>query len=77
MFWMVLAGLAVAAGVRFLLRLRDLTGEETPRLTDEEIRILESGGSIEFDPPTDLDEVAAEEEAFWSESWDEPDEPFH
>jgi hypothetical protein len=44
-------------------------------LTDEEIRRLERGGSIEVDAPTDMSEVAEEEQRFWEERWDEPDEP--
>lgn len=76
LFWIILAGLAIMAGVRFLHRLRDAADTERPRLTDEDIRRLEEGGSIEFDPPTDPDEIAAAEERFWNESWDEPDEPF-
>lgn len=77
LFWIALAVLAIFAGVRVALRVRRGSGGEVRRLSDEEIRRLEAGGSIEISAPTDLREVAEEEERFWSESWDEPDEPFH
>lgn len=76
LFWIILAALVILAGMRLWSRVKRDTGSGVRPLTDEEIRRLEEGGSIEIDPPTDLDEVAEAEERFWGEGWDEPDEPF-
>lgn len=76
LFWITLAALAIIGGVQAWLRVRRGRGPNVHPLSDEEIRRLERGGSVEIDPPTDLNEVADEEERFWEESWDEPDEPY-
>jgi hypothetical protein len=44
-------------------------------LSDEQIVQIETVGSVEVDEPLDLDTIAREEDEFWSETWDEPDEP--
>lgn len=70
-----LGALAIAAGVRHVLRIREL--RRPPEITDDMIARLESGESLwlEHDEPLDLDEIREEEERFWeSESWDEADE---
>lgn len=76
LLWITFAVLAALAGARVWLRIRGARPPLVPTLDDEEIRRLERGGSIRIDTPTDLGEVAAEEERFWEETWDEPDEPF-
>jgi hypothetical protein len=69
--WVFLLGaLLVTAGwLGYRRRLADLR----PRLTDEDIRLIEQGGRIDADAPVDLEEAAEEEERFWDESWDEPE----
>lgn len=69
---LVLAILALAGGVAWRRRTRDYIG--TDRLDDDMVRRIEEQGSIEVEDPLDLDEIRLEEERFWSESWDIPDE---
>jgi hypothetical protein len=70
--WVFVAGavLVVAGWLGFRTRMARLRG---PRLTDEDIRRIEAGGSVIADEPLDLDEASEEEERFWDESWDEPE----
>lgn len=68
-----LAVLVAAAGILARRRLR----EETRRgLSDELIRQIEATGRIEAEDvePVDLEEARAEEDAFWAQTWDEPEE---
>lgn len=76
LFWIMLAGLAVAAGFSVHARRRDALVSPPPALDDDAVRrILETGElSVDEDEPLDLAEIEEEEERFWSESWDEPDE---
>ena len=75
-FWSVLALLAAAAGIRTYLRRRALLAAMSARLDDDAVRrIVETGAlSLEVDEPLDLREIGEEEERFWSETWDEPEE---
>jgi hypothetical protein len=43
-------------------------------LDEGAIRQIESHGRLEVDDPLDLEEAAEEEERFWGESWDEPEQ---
>ena len=70
--WTLGAVLVLAAGVLYLRRLRDL--KEGAGVTDSMVERIESVGRVEMDEPLDLEEAAAEEEEFWSETWDEPEE---
>ena len=76
LFWIVLAGLLVAAGFSVHQRRRDALASPPPRLDDEAVRrILETGQlAVDEDEPLDLAEIEEEEERFWSESWEEPEE---
>ncbi|MFW6192648.1 MAG: hypothetical protein ACOC83_04095 [Gemmatimonadota bacterium] len=73
-----LALLAAAGGLAVRLKLRGLKKREDPELTEEMIRRIEEEGQVETDErePLDWDEIREEEDRFWSETWDEPDEPF-
>jgi len=75
MFWAALAALTVAAGWSLYERRRRLSGRG-PVVDDEAIRrILDTGElHVDEDEPLDLAEIDAEEERFWSETWDEPDD---
>lgn len=76
LLWGALAVLGAVAGVRVYRRRRrelECAGE----IVDDEAvrRILETGQlTVEDDEPLDLDAIEAEEERFWSETWDEPDD---
>ena len=78
--WSVLGALVLAAGVRHLLRLRAARrGGAAAPLGDDDVRAIERTGRLEGrdpadDAPLDLDAIAAAEEEFWAEEWDEPDE---
>jgi hypothetical protein len=68
--------LAVLGGLTVRGRVRDARARNRPRLDDEAVRrIVETGRWAEDDePPLDLDEIDDEEERFWAEEWDEPEE---
>lgn len=77
--WIVLGGLAVAAGVAVRRRIRRVRRREgRVELDDEAIRRIEETGRLEVDrrEPLDHDRIREEEDRFWAETWDEPDEPF-
>lgn len=69
----VLALLAAAAAILGRRRIRDYIGGRAG-LDDDMIRRIEQEGSVEIEEPLDLDHVREEEERFWSETWDLPDE---
>jgi hypothetical protein len=76
LFWVLLTALAVAAGWSLHVRRRRLLGRSAPGLDDEAIRrILETGELfVEDDEPLNLRAIDEEEERFWSETWDEPED---
>lgn len=75
--WIVLALLVLAAGAAVRMRVRSATRREEVELDEEMIRRIEEEGRLETDErePLDWDEIREEEDRFWSETWDEPDEP--
>ena len=79
-FWIFLALLAGAAGLRYLASLRAASRPGAPPRVDDDAlrRILEHGtlstGGEDDDEPLDLKKAARAEEEFWDESWDEPEE---
>lgn len=82
-FWIFLALLAGAAGLRYLAHLRASSRAGAPPRVDDDAmrRILEhgtlsaGGGEYEDDgEPLDPEKAARAEEEFWAESWDEPEE---
>lgn len=66
----VLAAVAAAAFAR--RRLEERTSRRSV-LTDDAIRRIEEEGELFVDDPLDWNEVR-EEERFWGEGWDEPEE---
>ena len=69
----LLALLGAAAALVMRRRIRDYVGGTTV-LDDDMIRRIEEQGVIEVEEPLDLEQVREEEERFWSETWDIPDE---
>lgn len=66
---------AILVVIGFLLYRRRLAaGRRAGQLSDDLIRRLERGESIEVDEPLDQELIREEEERFWDESWDEPEE---
>lgn len=71
---LLLALLAVAGGVVYRRRLGEYVGGRGDDLDDEMIHRIETEGTLDLEDPIDMDEVRLEEERFWSESWDTPEE---
>ncbi len=71
-FWLTVL-IVVAVVVRLL---RSQARADRGSVSDEMVRQIEHRGTLRVeDPePLDLDGVRAEEDAFWSETWDEPEE---
>jgi hypothetical protein len=75
-FWGILTVLVIAACILVYVRRRASFSRPAPRVDDEAVRaIVETGAlSVEEDEPLDMREIEAEEERFWRETWDEPEE---
>ena len=75
-FWGILTVLVIAACILVYVRRRASFSSPAPRVDDAAVRaIVETGAlSVEEDEPLDMREIEAEEERFWRETWDEPEE---
>lgn len=77
LIWLLIPALAAFAALRYVARIavKHLPGER-PVVDDDAIRrIIEEGRlTTSAEEPLDMEEAAREEDEFWSESWDEPDE---
>ena len=82
-FLLALAALAAVAGVlrrrRVRRAARAAAAAGVPRVTDELVRRIEREGRVavpdgDDDERLDLEEIRREEERFWAERWDEPEE---
>jgi hypothetical protein len=75
LFWSLLSALAVAAGWSLYER-RSRLMQARPFVDDDAIRaILDTGElHVDEDEPLNLEVIDEEEERFWSETWDEPDD---
>ncbi len=75
-FWAVLAALVVAAGLKARVRQRAQLDAAEPSVDDDAIRhIIETGAlTLDTDEPLDIREIGEQEERFWAEPWDEPEE---
>lgn len=70
----LLALMAVGAGL--LVRRRQRGDRRPGPVTDELIRQIEDTGRLDTSEPEPLDlgEIHAQEDAFWEQTWDEPEE---
>jgi len=75
-FWSILTVLVIAACILVYVRRRASFSRPAPHVDDDAVRaIVETGAlSVEEDEPLDMREIEAEEERFWRETWDEPEE---
>jgi hypothetical protein len=74
-FPIVLAAIALVAGIRYLFRLRATGASEPPPTVDDDaIRQIMEKGTLRGRDSLDMDEISRAEEDFWAESWDEPEE---
>lgn len=69
-----MALLVIAGGLTVRRKLR--SSRRASALSDEMVRRIEKEGCIRVDlpEPLDLDEVRQEEDEFWSQTWDLPEE---
>jgi hypothetical protein len=74
LFGIVTALLAIAAGLLYRNRLETVASEDSSALDDDLIRQIERQGWIELEEPLDLDHIREQEQRFWEESWDEPED---
>jgi hypothetical protein len=74
--WSALAALGAAAGVGAYFRRRRQIEASRSRVDDEAIRKILATGTltVDEDEPLDIATIDAEEQRFWSETWDEPDD---
>ena len=75
LFCATAAALTVAAGWSLYERRRRLRPAR-PVVDDDAIRVILDTGElcVEEDEPLNLEAIDEEEERFWSETWDEPDD---
>lgn len=73
---LLLALLAILGGALLRRRLERRRGRGPKKLTDEMVHRIEEEGRLRFgkEEPLDLDEIRSEEDAFWEQTWDEPEE---
>ena len=71
--FVALAVLVAAAGWRVRHRLRRRTRSG---VTDEIVHQIETLGRVDAEDvePVDLEQARAEEDEFWAQTWDEPEE---
>jgi hypothetical protein len=74
--WGAQTVLVIAACILVYVRRRASFSRPTPRVDDDAVRTIVATGAlaIEEDEPLDMREIEAEEERFWRETWDEPEE---
>lgn len=67
--------LILGAGLLVRWRIRESTRRAPPEVTDEALRRIVEEGVLRNDDPGPLDEEAIreEEDRFWSETWDRPE----
>ena len=70
LLWIAMGVLALLAGI--LSR----RGERRSGLSDDLIRQIEATGRIDREDvePLDVDDIRAQEDEFWAQTWDEPED---
>lgn len=73
---LLFAGLAVLVLVAGVLARRRIPRSRGPRVTDDIVRRIETVGRVDAEDvdPLDETEIRAEEDEFWAQTWDEPEE---
>ncbi len=68
--------LAVLVAVAGWTRRRRLRAQTRAGVTDDIVRQIETLGHVDAEDvePVDLEGARAEEDEFWAQTWDEPDE---
>ena len=75
-FWAGLTVLVVTAGVSLRMQLRDRVEKNRPSVDDVAIEEILATGALttDEDSPLNIEQIDEEEQKFWSQTWDEPDE---
>ena len=75
-FWAFLGALVAYAWISMRLKIKRSIEVRPPRLDELAIRRIEEEGALftEDPEPLDLKQISREEDDFWKETWDEPDE---
>ena len=75
-FWFFLGALVGYAWISMRRKLKRSIEVPSPRIEQDDIRrIEEEGVFLTDDPePLDLKQIRKEEDEFWEETWDEPEE---
>ena len=74
--WFFLGALVGYAWISMRRKLKRSIEVPPPRIDEDDIRRIEEEGSLLTDDPEplDLEQIDREEDEFWRESWDEPEE---
>ena len=75
-FWAGLTVLVVTAGVSLRMRLRDRVEKSRSIVDDAAVEEILATGALttDEDSPLNIEQIDDEEQKFWSQTWDEPDE---
>ena len=75
-FWAGLTVLVVTAGVSLSMQLRSRVEKNRPSVDDAAIEEILATGALttDEDSPLNIEQIDEEEQKFWSQTWDEPDE---
>ena len=74
--WFLLGVLVAYAWISTRRRIKKSLEVPPPRIDEDDIRRIEEEGSLLTDDPEplDLEQIGREEDEFWRETWDEPEE---
>ena len=74
--WFLLGALFAYAWISMRRKIRKAIEVPPPRIDEEDIRRIEEEGTLLTDDPEplDLEQIGREEDEFWRETWDEPEE---
>jgi hypothetical protein len=74
--WFFLGALVGYAWISMRRKLRRVIEVPPPRIDEDDIRRIEEEGVLRTDhpEPLDLKQISREEDEFWDETWDEPEE---
>ncbi len=75
--WLFLGALAAYVWITMRMKLKRSIEVPPPRIDQDDIRRIEEEGALTTDDPEPLDlkRISREEDEFWRETWDEPEEP--
>ena len=74
--WFFLGALFAYAWISMRRKIRKSIEVPPPRIDENDIRRIEEEGTLLTDDPEplDLEQIGREEDEFWRETWDEPEE---